>query len=499
MKEKLHTQVTQIAAARSWKGLVQQLDEYRWLLPQDYKPGMRVPGLIFATEELLEVAAEEQALEQVANVAFLPGIAKYSMAMPDVHWGYGFPIGGVAATRLDDGVISPAGVGFDINCGTRVITTTLTEDEVRPRLKLLVDQIFRDIPAGVGASGQLRLRPAQIEEVLVKGAAWAIEAGYGWPEDLEVIESGGALGDADPSLVSDKAKGRGSDQLGTLGAGNHFLELQVVDEMYQPRAAGAMGISRKGQVLVFIHTGSRGLGHETCQDHLDVMEDAAERYGIHLPDKQLACAPIRSEEGERYLHAMNAAANFAFCNRQVITHRVRDAFSRAFERPAQDLGMSVVYDVAHNTAKLEEHVVDGESTTLCVHRKGATRSFGPGHPELPPKYQKLGQPVLVPGDMGRYSYICLGTAQAMAETWGSSCHGAGRVQSRHAARRMLKGVNLRTRLAGLGIYVRAQHPGLLAEEASEAYKDVAIVVDVLDGANIAKKVCRMRPIGVVKG
>ena len=368
-----------------------------------------------------------------------------------------------------------------------------------PRLKPLVDQISRDIPAGVGASGQLRVLPAQIDEVLAKGVVWAIEAGYGWPEDIEVIESGGRLRDANPSLVSNKAKGRGWDQLGTLGAGNHFLEVQLVDEVYQPIAAAALGISGSGQVLAFVHTGSRGLGHQTCQDHLELMEEVAERYEIQLPDRQLACAPIRSEEGERYLCAMNVAANFAFCNRQVITHRVRDAFSRVFERPSRNLGMAVVYDGAHNTAKFEERVVDGESTTRCVHRKGATPSFGPGHPELPPKYQKLGQPVLVPEDMGRYSYICLGTARAMAGTWGSSCRGAGRVRSGHAARRMLEGVNLRTRLAELGIYVRAQHPGLLAEEASEAYKDVAIVVDVLDGANIARKVCRMRPIGVVKG
>jgi tRNA-splicing ligase RtcB len=460
---------------------------------------MRVPGLIFATEQLLDIAAEEQALEQVANVAFLPGIVKYSLAMPDVHWGYGFPIGGVAAMRVTDGVISPAGVGFDINCGTRVIATSLTEEDVRPRLRTLIDQVFRDVPAGVGASGQLRVSATEIWGVLSKGAAWAVEAGHGWPEDLEVMESGGRLQESDPSLISSKAKDRGLDQLGTLGAGNHFLEVQVVDELYQLDAAAAMGIFDTGQVLVFVHTGSRGLGHQTCQDHLEVMEEAAARYDIYLPDRQLACTPIRSLEGERYVRAMSAAANFAFCNRQVITNRVRDVFSRIFGRPARDLGMSLIYDVAHNTAKFEEHVVDGEATNLCVHRKGATRSFGPGHPELPTKYRQLGQPVLIPGDMGRYSYICVGTPRAMAETWGSSCHGAGRVQSRHAARRMLKGVNLRTRLEELGIYVRARHPGLLAEEASEAYKDVAIVVNVLDGADIAKRVCRMRPIGVVKG
>jgi tRNA-splicing ligase RtcB len=396
-------------------------------------------------------------------------------------------------------VISPAGVGYDINCGTRVLTTNLTEVDVRPRLKQLIDQIFRDIPAGVGASGRLVTTEDEMNDLLATGALWAVEAGYGWPEDLDVMESGGRLPNADPSLVSKTAKDRGSDQLGTLGAGNHFLEVQVVDELYRPEAATAMGITGTGQVLVFIHTGSRGLGHQTCQDHLDVMEKATEKYGIVIPDRELACAPIRSEEGEKYLRAMNAAGNFAFCNRQIIAHWTREAFSCIFGRPAEDLGMSLVYEVAHNTAKFEEHFVDGERMTLCVHRKGATRAFGPGHHDLPPRYQAIGQPVLVPGDMGRYSYICVGTAQAMAETWGSSCHGAGRVQSRHAAKRMLKGVNIRTKLLERGIYVRAQHPGFLAEEASEAYKDVATVVDVLDGANIARKVCRMRPIGVVKG
>ena len=486
-------------AAADWTKVLHRLDEYRWLLPQDYKPGMRVPGLIFATERLLEVAAEEHALEQVANVAFLPGIVKYSMAMPDIHWGYGFPIGGVAAMRLADGVVSPGGVGFDINCGTRLITTNLAEGEVRPRLKQLVDQLFRDIPAGLGGSGQLRLTSVEIDQVLLRGATWAIEQGYGWAEDVQVIESGGALPDAAPELVSHKAKGRGAPQLGTLGSGNHFLEVQVVDQVYRPDAAAAMGISGPGQVVVFVHTGSRGLGHQTCQDYLDVMEEAADRYGIYLPDRQLACAPISSEEGQRYLRAMNAAGNFAFCNRQLITHWTRQAFARVFGRSAEDLQMDIVYDVAHNMAKLEEHAVDGEKMTLCVHRKGATRSFGPGHPDVPGKYQEIGQPVLVPGDMGRYSYVCTGTTQAMGETWGSTCHGAGRVRSRHAAKRMLAGVDVRARLMEQGIYVRAQNPRLLSEEASEAYKDVAVVVDVLDGANIAKKICRMRPMGVVKG
>jgi tRNA-splicing ligase RtcB len=487
------------AVTRDWKKALEKVDDYRWLLPLDYKPGMLVPGLIFSSEEMLKGTGQGDAVEQVANVAFLPGIVKYSMAMPDMHSGYGFPIGGVAATRLEDGVISPAGVGFDINCGTRVLRTNLTEAGVSPKLKALVDQIFRDVPAGVGKSGQLRISVEEIDEVLARGARWALEHGYAWPEDLEAMESGGAL-PGDPGLVSPEAKRRGAPQLGTLGAGNHFLEIQVVDEVYDRQAAEAMSVTGKGQVLVFIHTGSRGLGHQTCQDHLDVMEKACARYGISVPDKQLACVPIRSEEGQRYLAAMNAAANFSYCNRQLITHWVREAFRRVLGLdPQDDLEMSLIYDVSHNTAKIEEHRLDGRLGDLCVHRKGATRAFPPGHPDLPARYQAIGQPVLVPGDMGRYSYIARGTDEAMLQTWGSTCHGAGRAESRHAAKRMLQGVNVRQRLAERGIYVRAQKPLLLAEEASEAYKDVAEVIDVLDGAGIAKKVCRMRPIGVVKG
>jgi tRNA-splicing ligase RtcB len=486
--------------AKNWKQILQKLDDRRWLLPQDYKPGMRVPGLIFASEEMMDVIGQDQAIEQVANVAFLPGIVKYSMAMPDIHWGYGFPIGGVAAMRVDDGVVSPGGVGFDINCGTRVLRSNLTEDEVRPHLKSLVDQIFRDIPAGVGGAGLVRVSVKEIDDVLVKGARWALEKGYAWPEDVEAIESRGAVPGADPEKVSRKAKERGGPQLGTIGSGNHFLELQVVDEVYDEEKADVMGIMGPGQVVVFVHCGSRGLGHQTCQDYLDVMEQASARYGIHLPDKQLACAPIRSKEGEDYIGAMTAAANFAFCNRQLITHWTRQAFQKVLGRDARDdLGMHLVYDVAHNIAKIERHRVNSHELEVCVHRKGATRAFPPGHPDVPPKYQKIGQPVLVPGDMGRYSYISVGTKQAMTETWGSTCHGAGRVRSRGEAKRVLKGVDVAQRLLERGIYVRAQNRALLAEEASEAYKDVAQVIDVLDEAGIAKKVCRMRPIGVVKG
>ena len=479
---------------KDWKTILQKVDDWRWLLPQDYKAGMLVPGLIFSSEEMLDVIGQDQAIEQVANVAFLPGIVKYSMAMPDIHWGYGFPIGGVAAMRVEDGVVSPGGVGFDINCGTRVLRTNLREDEVRPLLKELVNQVFRDVPAGLGGSGQVRIGISQIDEVLVKGARWALEHGYAWPEDVEAIESGGALQGADPDKVSKKAKERGGPQLGTLGSGNHFLEVQVIDEVFDAAAAEVMGVSGPGQVLVFIHCGSRGLGHQTCQDYLDVMEEASQRYGIHLPDKQLACAPIKSKEGQDYLGGMTAAANFAFCNRQLITHWTRQAFQRILGRDArEDLGMFLVYDVAHNIAKMERHRVNSHELTLCVHRKGATRAFPPGHPDVPAKYQRIGQPVLVPGDMGRYSYIAVGTKQAMAETWGSTCHGAGRIRSRGEAKRVLAGVDVAQRLAERGIYVRAQNRALLAEEASEAYKDVAMVIDVLDEAGIARKVCRMRP------
>ncbi len=483
----------------SWKKVLRRIDDYRWELPKDYKPGMRVPGLIYADAAMLETMFEDQALEQVANVAFLPGIVSYSLAMPDIHWGYGFPVGGVAATSAEDGVISPGGVGFDINCGTRVIRTDLSEAEVRPLLSQLLNQLFRDIPAGVGGAGRVRLSQAEVDQVLVKGARWAVEQDYARREDLEVIEAGGAIPGADPAKVSRRAKERGIPQLGTLGSGNHFLEIQLVDEVYNQEAARAMGLERVGQVVIFLHTGSRGLGHQVCQDYLEVMEEAMGRYRISLPDKQLACAPVKSPEGQDYLAAMTAAANFAFANRQMITHWMRQAFVRVLGRSEEEMGLEVVYDVAHNIAKMERYKVGGREMSLCVHRKGATRAFPPGHPETPARYRAIGQPVLVPGDMGRYSFLCVGSERAMAETWGSTCHGAGRVQSRGAAKRALKGVDIADRLAQRGILVRAQNQALLAEEASEAYKDVANVVEVLDKAGIAPKVARLRPIGVMKG
>ncbi len=370
---------------------------------------------------------------------------------------------------------------------------------MRPVLKQLVDQLFRDVPAGLGGKGDLRLTDAELDELMVRGAAWMIEHGYGWPDDLEVTESRGCLAGADPDAVSERARQRGRAQLGTLGAGNHFLEVQVLDEVFDREAASCFGLGDPGQVLVFFHCGSRGFGHQICQDYLDVMEEASTRYAIALPDKQLACAPIRSPEGQRYLAAMAAGANFAWANRQHITHLLRGSFEHVFHRPADELGLRLVYDVAHNIAKVERHELDGEPVELCVHRKGATRAFPAGHPEVPDRYRAVGQPVLIPGDMGRYSYVAVGQPQAMLETWGSTCHGAGRVRSRHEAKRVLKGVDIARRLADQGIVVRCQNRSALAEEASEAYKDVANVVDVLERAGISRNVARLRPIGVIKG
>ena len=488
-----------MTATADWRSVVQRVDDYRWEIPTSYKRGMRVPARIYASEELLNIAGEEHALEQAANVAFLPGIVWRSLAMPDIHWGYGFPIGGVAAMRVEDGVVSPGGVGFDINCGTRIVLTNLVEDDVRPRLRELVDQLFRDVPAGLGGTGPLQVSDADLDEIMVRGAAWMVERGYGEPDDLELTESGGRLPGADPQQVSRRARARGRAQLGTLGSGNHFLEVQVVDEVYDREAATLFGIRDPGQVVVFLHTGSRGFGHQVCQDFLKLMEAAERRHGIELPDRQLACAPVRSPEGRRYLAAMAAAANFAWANRQCIMASVRSAFERMFERSAAELGMRLLYDVGHNSAKIERHSLEGEQVELCVHRKGATRAFPAGRPELPERYRGVGQPVLVPGDMGRYSFVAVGEPAAMTQTWGSACHGAGRVASRKAAKRMLRGVDLVKRLDDQGIIVRCQNPRALAEEASEAYKDVAAVVEVLERAGISRRVAKLRPIGVVKG
>ncbi|MCJ7828304.1 MAG: RtcB family protein [Dehalococcoidia bacterium] len=482
-----------------WTGQLNKIDDYRWEIPKSYKPGMRVPGLVYADEAMLEAIKEEQSLEQVANVAFLPGIVNRSLAMPDIHWGYGFPIGGVAATRVSDGVISPGGVGYDINCGVRLLRTNLTENEVRPKIKELVNTLFHDVPSGLGSEGKIRVGEKEINEVLTDGAHWAVKRNFGLPEDLEATEETGRMKGADPEKVSARAKKRGAPQSGTLGSGNHFLEVQVVREIYDEVAAKTMGIERTGQVLLLIHTGSRGLGHQVCDDYLRIMEEAVTRYGIGLPDRQLACAPLESKEGKDYLAAMACAANYAWANRQCITHWARESFVKVFGKSLEELGMRQIYDVAHNIAKIEEHIVDGKKITVCVHRKGATRAFPAGHKDIPNRYKEVGQPVLIPGDMGRCSYIAVGTERAMAETFGSTCHGAGRMQSRGAARRSLRGIDVANELRAKGITVKAANMASLAEEASQAYKDVTQVVEVTHRAGISRKVAMASPLGVIKG
>jgi tRNA-splicing ligase RtcB len=485
--------------AAPWKEILKKIDDYRWEIPTSYKQGMTVPGLIFASEAMLEHIWEEQVFQQVANVAFLPGIVKHSLAMPDIHWGYGFPIGGVAATRLRDGVVSPGGVGFDINCGVRLVRTNLTEEEVRPKIEPLVNQLFTNVPSGLGSEGKIRVSGKELEEVMVKGSRWAVEKGYGLPEDIVVTEESGSMKGANPDKVGGKARKRGIPQLGTLGSGNHFLEVGMVDELYDRDSARAMGIEDLGQVLVLIHTGSRGFGHQICTDYVGLLGEAVKRYGISLPDRQLACAPLNSPEGQDYLAAMSCAANYAWANRQFIVHWVREVFIRVFGKSQEELGMRQIYDVCHNIAKIEEYTVNGKRESLCVHRKGATRAFPAGQPDIPDVYRHLGQPVLIPGDMGRYSYVALGTEAAMKETFGSTCHGAGRVQSRAAAKRSLRGADVARALADRGITVKAGSMASLAEEASEAYKDVSEVVEVTHQAGISQKVAKLKPIGVVKG
>jgi len=478
---------------------MKKIDDYRWEIPASYKEGMSVPGLIFATESMLDHIWEEQVFQQVANVAFLPGIVDYSLAMPDIHWGYGFPIGGVAATRVADGVVSPGGVGFDINCGVRLLRTNLTRKEVKPKIEKLIAELYDNVPSGLGSTGKIKVTEKELDEVLIKGSRWAVEKGYGEAQDIVVTEDAGCLKGANPAKVSGKAKKRGIPQLGTLGSGNHFLEVQAVDEIYDPEMAKAMGIEDLEQVLLLIHTGSRGFGHEVCTDYVRLLGEAVKRYGINLPDRQLACAPIKSPEGQDYLQAMACAANYAWANRQCITHWARETFIKVFGKSRAELGMEQIYDVAHNIAKIEEYTINGKKHTLCVHRKGATRAFPAGHPDIPDIYKEIGQPVLIPGDMGRCSYILVGTEAAMKESFGSTCHGAGRVQSRAAAKRSLRGADVARALASRGITVKTGSMGSLAEEASEAYKDVNEVVNVAHNAGISYKVARATPIGVIKG
>ncbi len=483
----------------AWDGTLEKVDNYRWQIPQSYKTGMRVPGLIYASEEMLKDIRQEQALEQVVNVAFLPGIVNYSLAMPDIHWGYGFAIGGVAAVRMTDGVVSPGGVGFDINCGVRLLRTNLTKEAVYPRIKQLVDALYEAVPSGLGSEGKIRLRHGEIDQVLAKGSRWAVEKGFGRPEDLDSTEEGGEMAGASPDHVSGRAKERGTPQLGTLGSGNHFLEVALVDEIYDSDVARVMGIDEVGQVMLLIHCGSRGLGHQTADDYIKEMDRAMRKYGIEVPDRQLVCSPVKSPEGQAYLSAMRCAANYAWANRQCITHWVREAFCRVLGKSEAEAGLELIYDVAHNIAKIEQHEVNGRKMELCVHRKGATRAFPAGHPDLPAKYAKIGQPLLIPGDMGRVSYVLVGTERAMKETFGSTCHGAGRRQSRTAAKKHLRGSDVLRALESRGITVRAGSMSGLAEEASEAYKDVTAVVGVAHNAGISRMIARTRPIGVIKG
>jgi len=475
---------------------IDRITDYLFEIPQTGK--MRVPARIYATANMLPDILKDRAAEQAAQVAWLPGIVGYSYAMPDIHWGYGFPIGGVAAFDMDKGVISPGGVGYDINCGVRLLRTGLQRSEIESRLRPAVEALFRAIPSGVGSTGKLKLNEKEEKRVLENGALWAVRNGYGGEEDLDKIEENGRMAGADPDQISARARERGRSQLGTLGSGNHFIELGVVDEIYDPRAAAAMGL-RLDQITLFIHTGSRGLGHQVCDDAIKEMLHAAQKYGIELPDRQLCCAPISSPEGQRYLAAMSAAVNFAFANRQMITHWAREALMQAWSISPRDLDLQVVYEVAHNIAKVERHTVAGVERPLCVHRKGATRAFGPHHPEIPAAYREIGQPVLIPGDMGRCSYLLTGTTRAMSDSFGSACHGAGRVMSRTQAVKSARGRSVVRELAERGILVRAESSETIAEEIPEAYKNVTQVVDAVAGAGLACKVAKLKPLGVIKG
>jgi len=479
---------------------LEKADDVIWRIPR-YRSDMRVPVLVFASEELLGKMRQDRTLIQASNVASLLGSLKHAVVLPDAHEGYGFPIGGVAATSYEDGVISPGGVGYDINCGVRLMVTNLDEKDVRPKIQPLINAIFRNVPSGLGSRRKdFRVTKSELDRISIEGARYVIEKfGLGWPEDLKHIEEEGCLDGADPSYVSAAAKQRGFPQIGTLGSGNHFLEVQKVDKIFDERAAKRMGITHEGQVTVLVHTGSRGFGHQICSDYLKVMERAARKYGIRLPDRELACAPAGSREAESYLKAFACAVNFAFANRQAISHWVRQSFEQVFNQPAETLGLQLVYDVAHNIVKLEEHVIDGARRRVWVHRKGATRSFPAGHPLVPEDYRDIGQPVLIPGSMGTASWVLLGNPRAMELTFGSTAHGAGRTRSRAEAKRRLTASQVLSSLSRKGIYIRSDSMETVVEEADEAYKNVDIVAEVSHQAGIGTKVARLIPLGVVKG
>ncbi|HTW77767.1 MAG TPA: RtcB family protein [Thermoplasmata archaeon] len=473
-------------------------DEFTFEIPRDESAGMRVPGLLFSDDALLGGVSGDPSLGQLANVATLPGIQEHALAMPDIHFGYGFPVGGVAAFDLNEGVVSPGGIGYDINCGVRLLRSSLTVDEVRPRLAALVDRLYHEVPSGVGARGGRGLSRAEVDEVLAGGARWAVEHGLGRRADLPVQEEEGCMAGADPAAVSDGARQRGLKQLGSLGSGNHFLEVQAVETVFDAPFAEALGLV-PGRVVVMLHTGSRGLGHQVATDYIQAMDRDLAGRGITLVDRQLSCAPVESEPGQRYLTAMAAGANFAWANRQAITAGVRRAFSSVFARPDEELDLAVVYDIAHNIAKVEEHSVDGGRKRVLVHRKGATRAFPAGRDEVPAPYRPFGQPVLIPGDMGTASYVLAGLPTSMERSFGSSCHGAGRRLSRHAAERAFRYDEVTRGLAGRGIVVRSSSREGVTQEAPGAYKDVEEVVRVAEGAGLTRRVARLVPLGVVKG
>lgn len=480
-------------------GPLEQIGDCLWRIPKSYKDGMRVDGHIFADEALMEQIRRDQAAEQVANVAFLPGIQSASLAMPDIHWGYGFCIGGVAATDPEEGgVISPGGVGYDINCGVRLVRSGLFYQDVKPHLKRLMDTLYTHVPAGLGQDGKYHFNHKELRQLMGQGAAYLKKRGLITANDLEHTEGAGYLRTAEPDSVSERALTRGAQQCGTLGSGNHFLEVQVVDSIFDAEAAEVMGLE-KDMVCVMIHSGSRGLGYQVCDDALRELRNAPTKYGIHLPDRQLVCAPVNSNEGQQYLGAMSAAANYAWCNRQLLMWQARESFELTFGKSWEALQMSLIYDVAHNIAKLEEHTVGGVKKKVWVHRKGATRAFPKGHPEVPSQYAAIGQPVIIPGDMGRASWVLVGAEGSMRQSFGSACHGAGRVMSRTAAVAHAAGRRIDEELRAKGIEARARSWRGLAEEQPDAYKNVDLVVDVVHRANLATKVARMRPIGVVKG
>ncbi len=477
---------------------IRQIAPFLYEIPRGARPGMRVPARFYADEALAAAARADRSLEQLVNTATLPGVVGHVLAMPDMHQGYGFPIGGVVATEPPEGVVSPGGVGYDINCGVRLLTGRMTAREILPHLDALASALYADCPSGVGRGGEVRLSGAELDRAMVEGARWAVRRGFGTAEDLEHTEEGGCLEGADPGAVSDRARSRGRDQMGTLGAGNHFIEIDRVERIEDEAVARRFGLFAD-QVVVQIHCGSRGLGHQVCTDAVNRLQKSARDWGYRLPDRELVCAPLESAEGRAYLAAMKAAANYAFANRQVLAHRIRGSFERVLAPQGIPRELFPLYDIAHNIAKLERHEIEGRARTLCVHRKGATRAFGPGSPEIPPAFREVGQPVLVPGSMGTASWVLVGTEEAMRQSFGSSCHGAGRRLSRHQAKRAVQGAGLRRELEEGGIHVRAGSLGGLAEEAPSAYKDVDRVVDIVHGAGIARRVARLVPLAVIKG